>query len=198
VTNASCLIVGLGNPGPEYEGTRHNVGFQVLDRLGDAWRLAWRRQRGVAWYTRRDWGDDAIVLLKPLTYMNRSGDAVRAFRRQFEVPPERVWVVLDDFALPIGAIRIRGSGSAGGHHGLESVRQALGTDAFPRCRVGIGSSGRHDAVTHVLGRFRKAERSAVDEAVARAVEALECWVETGDLQRCMSRFNGPSASERDE
>lgn len=192
---ATHLLVGLGNPGPEYEGTRHNLGFEVLDRLGERWGLTWRRQRGVARYSRRERDGELLVLVKPLTYMNRSGDAVRVFRRQVEVPPDRVFVVVDDLALEAGLIRIRARGSAGGHHGLESIAAALGTNGFPRCRIGIGSPGRRDAVTHVLGRFRRRERPLIEEAVARAAEAVEDWVETGDLERCMNRFNGPPTSE---
>jgi len=193
------LVVGLGNPGPEYQGTRHNVGFEVLDRLarheGELFRSArhlegYRGPRGFSWARLED--PDALFL-KPETYMNRSGDVVAPVARYLawtEDPGSLaplVMVVYDDMDLAVGKLRIRPHGGAGGHNGMRSIIDRLGTDRFPRLRIGIGRS-RTDAARHVLEPFSATERAEIDVSVAEAADAVLDWLRTGDLEGCMTRF----------
>jgi PTH1 family peptidyl-tRNA hydrolase len=177
------LVVGLGNPGREYEDTRHNVGFKVLDRLvGEAgwqWRAPWRclfQTHG------------GLLFCKPQTFMNLSGQAVGAVAAFYKVPPSAVLVVLDDLSLDLGRLRIRPSGSAGGHNGLKSVIAALGTDHIPRLRLGIGAAGARDAAEYVLSAFSRGEQPLVDEALGKAVEAVGKISREG-LAPAMNAFN---------
>ncbi len=184
------VIVGLGNPGPRYDGTRHNVGFDVVRRLAEKLglgeeRTAWRSR---VWETRL--GPTPLHLLLPMAYMNRSGPAVRDATGSGGVPPRRVLVVCDDLNLPLAKIRLRRRGSPGGHKGLHSVAEALGTESFPRLRLGIGEPGPEDlAEEFVLDGFEDDEREAIDPAMDTAVEAIETWVRLG-IEAAMSRFNG--------
>lgn len=193
------LIVGLGNPGEKYAQTRHNVGFDVVDRLAQRWQIRLSENRKF----KGDYGDgmaiagQKIALLKPTTYMNRSGQAVRAVIDWYKFEPESVLVVYDDMALPLGRLRIRPSGSAGGHNGMKSVISHLGTQAFPRLRVGIGSTdegGDRDqaVVSHVLGKFAPNEKPLVNTALDWALEAIETMLRKG-TEPAMSTFNGRSA-----
>jgi PTH1 family peptidyl-tRNA hydrolase len=179
------LIVGLGNPGRDYADTRHNVGFMVLDRLaagaGASFRLEKKWQAEVAAL-----GD--VWLCKPQTYMNLSGASAGALGHFYKIEPARVLVVLDDMALPLGRLRLRESGSAGGHNGLTSIIEHFGTNAIPRLRVGIGAAEPGAATGHVLGRFAPAERPAVHDALSRAVEAIE-FAQTQGLAAAMNRYN---------
>lgn len=187
------IIVGLGNPGREYEESRHNVGWRVVDELGRRWNIDLTRERfdGV-------FGDGQIHgqragLLKPLTYMNRSGRSALTAVRFFKIEADAFMVVTDDFALPLGRLRVRPQGSAGGHNGLQDLIDRLGTNEFSRLRVGIGSpDGGH--VPHVLGRFAPAERETVERMVERAADAVECWVTDG-VEACMNRFNPATNDE---
>ncbi len=186
------LLVGLGNPGREYSGTRHNVGFMVLDRLAAA--------MGAAFRAEKKWQADAVQthgvwLLKPQTYMNLSGESVSALARFYQIDPARVLVVLDDMALPLGRLRLRERGSHGGHNGLRSLLDHLGTQDVPRLRVGIGSSEPGAAVGHVLGRFALDERPLVEQSLDRAVEAVR-FAQENDLPSAMNKFNinTPTAS----
>lgn len=185
------LIIGLGNPGREYEGTRHNVGFRVLDALAKKLGSGYKRKRKfAAAVAEAKRGDDTMVLAKPLTYMNRSGESVAALQAWYKCEPREVIVVYDDADLLLGQLRVRNRGSSGGHRGMQSVIDALATDEIPRVRLGIGRSkgGRDDLVDHVLSRFDAGERRAVDEMVGRAVEAIESVCDRG-LPSTMNLFN---------
>lgn len=181
------IIVGLGNPGREYEGSRHNVGWRVIDRLGRRWNIDLTRERFDGIFGDGQIHGQRVGLLKPLTYMNRSGRSALAAVRFFKIEQNAFMVVTDDFALPLGRLRIRSQGSAGGHNGLQDLIDRLGTNGFARLRVGIGSpAGSH--VTHVLGRFAPAEFETVERTVDRAADAVECWMTDG-VETCMNRFN---------
>jgi peptidyl-tRNA hydrolase, PTH1 family len=186
------MIVGLGNPGPEYADTRHNVGFAVVDALAERLgvKVAQRKFGGKA--ATADVAGKTVLLLKPLTYMNRSGQSVATAVGFYKVPPEQVMVVLDDMALEPGRIRLRAQGSPGGHHGLEDVIRCLGTDGLARCRVGIGSRGRQDGADYVLGRPTAEEQALLDEAVKRSRDAVLYWLDHG-IGKTMTQFNrGPA------
>jgi PTH1 family peptidyl-tRNA hydrolase len=178
------LIAGLGNPGSEYARTRHNVGFMVLDQLATDWRLRWdESSKWNAW-----WAKHEVILVKPATYMNRSGEALAAIAGFYKIAAEQTLVVLDDFALPLGRLRIRTSGSAGGHNGLESALMHFGTENVPRLRVGIGGAPKEGTIDYVLGRFFDEEKPVVEKAVARAAEAVKCTIANGVLA-AMNIFN---------
>jgi len=182
------LVVGLGNPGRQYENTRHNVGFRVIDELARRWQLnVGRRQfQGLAELGRIR--DQRVLLLKPGTYMNRSGGSVREAMTFHKIEPGDVLVVLDDMALPLGRIRIRASGSAGGHNGLADVIRESGTDAIARLRIGIEQVSGERMVDHVLSPFSSEEEAVVGPAVSRATDAVECFLADG-LEAAMNRFN---------
>lgn len=183
------LIVGIGNPGPEYEKTRHNIGFRVLSTL--LRRCGVKREeamfRGI--YATAKIGDLTIGLLKPLTYVNLSGQSVKEAVRQLNLRPEQVLVVLDDAQLPLGKLRIRPKGSSGGHKGLQSIIDALQTEEIPRLRVGIGSPPEGiDLATFVLSPFEEDEEPVIGEAVERAADASIVWATEG-INTAMQRFN---------
>ncbi len=185
------VIVGLGNPGPRYARTRHNVGFLVVDalarRLGvDRWLNRFEAEIALA-----EAGDVRLILVKPLTFMNLSGRAVRQAVAWYRVPLDGLLVVYDDVDLPFGSIRLRLGGSSGGHHGVESIIAALGNDRFARLRIGIGrpSDGR-DVTAYVLGRFRPEEEAALTGIVERAADAALTWSQEG-IVRAMNQFNRP-------
>lgn len=185
------LIVGLGNPGSEYARTRHNAGFQVVDRVAERWRAAWGFDKKFnAELARADRGSQRALLCKPQTYMNSSGVAVAAVQAYYDVPVQRVLVVMDDADLPLGEIRLRPGGGSGGHHGLESIEQHLGTRDYPRLRVGIGrQDGAREITGHVLGRFGSTETALADKVLTAATQQVETWLEAG-IQKAMSQFNG--------
>jgi len=173
------LVIGLGNPGKAYAETRHNVGWMVLDRLADRAGLAGRgRQRDAASSVRGQLAGLDVALAKPLTYMNESGVAVRKLLARHRVPLEDVLVVVDDFALPFGKLRVRPSGTAGGHNGLASIIAELGSQGFARLRIGIGEPQR-DAVDHVLSRFTADERKRLPALLDAAADAIADWVREG-------------------
>lgn len=179
------LVVGLGNPGAEYERTRHNIGFAVLDRLASEWKLNWERtQKWGAYWAK----GDGVLLLKPMTYMNRSGEPFAALSDFYKIEPEQALIVLDDLSLELGRLRLRQSGSAGGHNGLDSILMHAATDKVPRLRIGIGSSPHAGAVDWVLGRFFEEELPLVGEAIARAADAVKCAIDKG-LLFAMNTFN---------
>ena len=188
---AGWLIAGLGNPGDAYENTRHNIGFQVLDALGERQKKPIQRLKFKALTNLFTISGEKVLVMKPITYMNLSGEAVRPAADFYKIPPERILVVSDDTALPAGRLRIRKGGSAGGHNGLKSIIQHLGTDQFPRLRVGVGEKPHpdYDMADWVLGRFTGEDRARMDQAVERAADAIECILKEG-LDRGMSRFNG--------
>jgi peptidyl-tRNA hydrolase, PTH1 family len=190
------LIVGLGNPGPEYRDTRHNVGFVVADALVDRWRISdqWR-EKFDALHIKTVVREEPVVLAKPLTFMNLSGQAVAGLAGFYKIEPADVFIVTDDVALPLGRLRARREGGAGGHNGLKSIIQSLATQAFPRMRVGVGrGDNRRDLADHVLGRFEADERDTVSAAVLRAADATETFLFDG-IERVMNAFN---AAEKED
>ncbi|MBX6753434.1 aminoacyl-tRNA hydrolase [Thermorudis peleae] len=181
-------IVGLGNPGPEYAATRHNIGFQVVDALATLYQAPlWdiRFEAAITSVTDQDGG--RIVLAKPLTYMNASGRAVQQLLRWYRLPLERLLVIHDDLDLPFGTLRLRHNGSSGGHHGVESIIQAVGA-GFDRLRIGIGRPPRHDATRYVLEAFTADERAVLPSIIEQAAAAAQCWRREG-LTAAMNRFN---------
>lgn len=186
---APYLIVGLGNPGPQYARNRHNVGFQVLDRLAARHGLSFSRTMHRALVAEGRIEGRRVLLAKPLTYMNNSGEAVGALVRYFNIPLEQVLVVYDDMDLPPGTIRLRPKGGSGGQRGVQSIIHHLGTEAFPRLRIGIGRPPeRMDAAAYVLQNFSPDEETIMEEVRERAVDAIETWLRDG-LQTAMNRFN---------
>ncbi len=186
------MVAGLGNPGREYEGTPHNIGFDVVDLIAGRLDCKMRRSlRVAARVARTSWAGEALVLVEPLTFMNASGDAVGPLARRHGVESDGLVVVLDDADLPLGRIRIRSQGGAGGHRGLASIIGAVGTDAFPRVRVGIGRRGESEnaLVGHVLTPFDKGDRKVAEESVARAADAV-LWLLENGVASAMNRFNG--------
>ena len=181
------LLVCLGNYGKEYENTRHNVGFMAADRLIEKRGLRCNRLRFRALTEVIEFGGANVLLMLPQTYMNLSGEAVGAAARFYKIPAARVIVISDDVSLPLGKIRVRGSGSAGGHNGLKNIIAHLGTDAFPRVKVGVGAP-EHDIVDWVIGPFTVQERKTVDEALDRALAAAECIITSG-VSAAQNRFN---------
>ncbi|HEX6215384.1 MAG TPA: aminoacyl-tRNA hydrolase [Vicinamibacterales bacterium] len=190
------LIAGLGNPGQEYRDTRHNVGFMVADVIVNRWGVGGQwREKFDAMLIKHFVGDDDVVVIKPLTFMNLSGRAVQATAAFYKIEPADVFIVTDDVALPLGRLRARRDGGAGGHNGLKSVIQHLGTQAFPRMRVGVGrGDGDRDLADHVLGRFDASERDTVSAAVLRAADATEMFISDG-IERVMNAFN---AAEKED
>ena len=191
------LIAGLGNPGTEYDGTRHNVGFMVLDALAETLGTKIKRKKFNALAEEVLHGDEKLLLLKPQQYMNRSGHSIATAAGFYKLEPADVLVVTDDMALETGHLRLRPKGSSGGHNGLKDIIAALGTDEFPRLRVGIGSSGQRDAADYVLSRFDSADKKMVDQAVAKAAEAILCWVIDG-IEAAMTRYNVRPIKGQDE
>jgi len=181
------LVAGLGNPGKSYERTRHNIGFLVIDELCRRGRLD--LQQIPKWQCTLA-GTIDYAFMKPLTFMNRSGESLSGYSRFYKIPAESILVIVDDVALPIGRLRLRGSGSSGGHNGLESAITHLGTTAFPRLRVGIGAGigAMHD---HVLGKFSSEEEPAIHAAINRAADAVES-IQTHGLNFAMNHFNQPN------
>ncbi|NEO99012.1 MAG: aminoacyl-tRNA hydrolase [Symploca sp. SIO2E9] len=193
------LIVGLGNPEPKYDRTRHNIGFEVVDVLASRWQISWNENRrfqglfGEGPSPKRD----KLRLLKPLTYMNRSGQAIRAATDWYKLAPESVLVIYDDMDLPVGRLRLRLSGSAGGHNGMKSAIAHLGTQNFPRLRIGIGkSSGGKENVSHVLGKFSPQETKLISEVVQLTTEAVELALKQG-VEKAMSLYNSRSVEIAD-
>lgn len=188
------LIVGLGNPGTQYDGTRHNAGFMVLDALAEMFDVKIRRQKFNALAEEVVCGSEKLLLLKPQQYMNRSGHAVATAAGFYKLDPADVLVVTDDMALETGQLRLRSKGSAGGHNGLKDIIARLGTDQFPRLRVGVGSCGQRDAADYVLSRFSEDERDIMNRAVSAAAAAIRCWVTDG-IEATMTRYNAKPAGE---
>jgi PTH1 family peptidyl-tRNA hydrolase len=190
------LIVGLGNPGREYGDTRHNVGFMVVNEIARRHQLQWAMapsQVPDAFVAKRfpdpGSGGEAVLLAKPLTFMNRSGDVVAALLRYYDIPPAELLVVVDEVALPFTRLRARPSGSAGGHNGLKSVIERLGTTEFPRLRLGVGrGDARRDLADHVLSTFERGERAELESFIARAADAAEMFAAAGIL-KVMNAYN---------
>jgi len=185
------LIVGLGNPGADYAKTRHNAGFMLADLLVKRWRADWsagkKFQSRVA-KAERD--GRRVVLCEPQTFMNASGEAVGAMVKFYRLPLKNLVVAMDDADLPLGEIRLRPGGGSGGHHGLQSIEQHLGSREYARLRIGIGrKDGLREITRHVLGRLSVAEMKVMESVLTRAADQIECWLAHG-LQKAMSQFNG--------
>lgn len=185
------LLVCLGNYGKKYENTRHNIGFLAAERLIEKRDLKCNRLRFRALTEIIDFGGKKVLLMMPQTYMNLSGEAAGEAARFYKVPPERVLVISDDVSLPLGKLRVRGSGSAGGHNGIKNIIAHLGTDQFPRVKVGVGAppNPEYDMVDWVVGGFSADERKTVDAALDRALDAAECVIAHG-VTEAQNRYNG--------
>jgi PTH1 family peptidyl-tRNA hydrolase len=187
------LVIGLGNPGRRYAQTRHNVGFQIVTRLAEKHRLSFSRMQNEALVATGRIGDVRVVLAKPQTWMNESGGAVGPLARFYKVELPRLLVVYDDLDIPAGTMRLRSEGGSGGHKGMRSIIERLGTQDFPRLRVGIGRPpGRMDPVDYVLLPFARDEESLMDVTRERAVEAIECFLAEG-ITAAMNQFNAQSS-----
>ena len=188
---AAWLLVCLGNPGDKYENTRHNVGFMVADEIGERQNAPIQRLKFKALTNLLTISGEKVLVMKPVTYMNLSGEAVRPAADFYKIPPEHIIVISDDTALDVGKLRIRKGGSAGGHNGLKSIIQQLGTDQFPRIRVGVGKKPHpdYDLADWVLGKFQGEDKKTIDAAVERCADAVECYIKEGP-DRAMNKFNG--------
>ena len=187
---ASWLVVGLGNPGDQYENTRHNAGFQVIDALADRGNFPVQRLKFHALTNTATVGGQGVLVMKPVTYMNLSGQAVGEAARFYKISPDHVLVISDDVDLPLGKLRIRKGGSAGGHNGLKSIIQHLGTDQFPRLKVGVGGKPHpdYDMADWVLGKLQGEDKKIMDDAAVRAAQAVECLLSQG-IYWAMNQFN---------
>ena len=185
------LLVGLGNPGDKYDNTRHNVGFAAIDQLAEELRVPVQKLKYRALTQTVELGGAKVLLMKPITYMNLSGEAVGEAARFFKIPADHVLVLSDDVSLPVGKLRIRKGGSAGGHNGLKSIIQHLGTDQFPRVKIGVGEKPHpdYDMADWVLGKFAGEDLKTITQAIQRAGKAAECYIHDGPDQ-AMNRFNG--------
>ncbi len=188
------LVVGLGNPGAKYQETRHNIGFELVDRLARGGRGAAFSRKFDGLLAEAEIDFRRVLLLKPETFMNLSGRSVGQVVRFYKLALSDVLVICDDLSLPLGKLRIRPGGSDGGQKGLRDIAAHLGTDQFPRLRIGIGDQEDVDAVDFVLSRFRSAERPIIDDALILASQAVAVWVTQG-IDTAMNRFNGPTPSK---
>jgi PTH1 family peptidyl-tRNA hydrolase len=187
------LVVGLGNPGTKYQGTRHNIGFEVVDRLANGGTQTRFASKFGGQLAEIEIDYRRVLLLKPETFMNLSGRSVGQAARFFKLETQDILAVCDDLSLPVGKIRIRPGGSDGGQKGLRDIAAHLGTDQFPRLRIGIGDHGELDAADFVLSRFRNPERALIDDTLILATQAVAVWVTQG-IDVAMNRFNGPVKS----
>ena len=193
------LLVCLGNYGKQYENTRHNIGFMAAERLIDKRDLRCNRLRFRALTEVIEFGGANVLLMMPQTYMNLSGEAVGEAARFYKIPADHVIVISDDISLPLGKLRVRGSGSAGGHNGIKSIQQHLGTGDFPRFKIGIGHPERNASavIGHVLHRFGKEEQPLIEEAVKQMADAVELWLK-GDMDAVMQEYNTKKEKKKDE
>ena len=184
------LVVGLGNPGSKYQGTRHNIGFELIDRLAKGGSESSFSHKFDGQLAETEIEFRRVLLLKPETFMNLSGRSVGQATRFYKLPIQDILVVCDDLSLPVSKLRLRPGGSDGGQKGLRDITSHLGTDQFPRLRIGIGDQNDIDAADFVLSRFRNAERTLIDDALILATQAVAVWVTQG-IEAAMNRFNGP-------
>ena len=186
------LIAGLGNPGRDYVRTRHNVGFMVVEKFAATRRAEWSQEKKFRARLARIRADEGtLVLCLPETFMNCSGEAISALLNYYQIPQERLLVAVDDADLGFGEVRLRANGSSGGHHGLESIEQHLGSREYPRQRIGIGrqTPGVREITNYVLSPFAKGEAALLEKVLTRACDQIECWLREG-IQKAMSRYNG--------
>ena len=190
-SNVDWIIVGLGNPGPEYERTRHNAGFRAIDLLAEKAGVRIDRARFRALTRQAELGGQKVLLVKPQTFMNASGEAVQLAAMYYRVPISQILILSDDISLPVGRLRVRAEGSAGGHNGLKSVIACLGSQEFPRIRIGVGEKPHpdYDLADWVLSRFTPDEESALKPALSRAADAAEDLIRNG-VQSAAAKFNG--------
>lgn len=184
------LVVGLGNPGARYESTRHNMGFLALERLAEREKLRFNKLRFKAWTAEWKLGEDKVLVMKPQTYMNLSGESVGAAARFYKIPADHILVVSDDIALPVGKLRLRAAGSAGGHNGLKNIIRHLGSDRFPRIKVGVGmpQNVEYDVADWVTGMPMGEEQKILLDALDRAAQAIPAVITLG-MDKAMNRFN---------
>lgn len=182
------LIVGLGNPGKEYEKTRHNVGFDVLDLMSDKYNINMNRTKFKGVYGEGKIEQEKVIFLKPTTFMNLSGESVKEVCDFYKIQSENVIIIYDDISLDVGRMRIRKSGSAGGHNGIKNIILNLSTDVFPRVKVGVGEP-KGDLISHVLGRFNKDDRAEAEKVFSAVIDAVECIITKG-ICEAMNNFNG--------
>lgn len=184
------MIVGLGNPGMQYVGTRHNIGFETIDRIAEKHAISLDNHKNKGVSGQGMIGTNKVLLVKPMTYMNNSGECVGAIAHFYKIPPEQVIVIYDDINLAPGQLRIREKGSAGGHNGMKSIIAHLGSEAFPRVRIGVGEKrAGQDLANHVLSRFSKEEQELAAQGMDDAAEAVEMIICDG-IQKAMNRYNG--------
>jgi PTH1 family peptidyl-tRNA hydrolase len=191
------VVVGLGNPGSKYEATRHNVGFELIDRLARGGSGSTFSSKFEGQLAEIELDFRRVLLLKPQTFMNLSGRSVGQAVRFYKIPLEDLLVVCDDFSLPLGKLRLRTGGSDGGQKGLRSIADHLGTDQFPRLRIGIGDREQTEATDFVLSRFSRSERPLIDDSLIVASQAVAVWTTQG-MEAAMNRFNGPIAGGKRE
>jgi PTH1 family peptidyl-tRNA hydrolase len=189
------LIIGLGNPGREYEMTRHNIGFLVIDRLSERWGVNVNKYKFKALLGEYRKPHEKIVLIKPQTFMNLSGNAVRSFYQFYKAPLNQVLVIFDDLDLPFGNIRIRKSGGSSGQKGMKSIIEQLGTEEFPRIRVGLGRPpGKMNSADFILNKFKTTEKKDLEFILDKCVDVVECFIENG-LDTTMNRYNGSALDD---
>lgn len=195
------LIAGLGNPGVRYAHSRHNIGFMIADRFAKAHEMKFLRRRFNAEVAEGEVAGTRVIVIKPRTFMNSSGEAVAKFFSFYKVAPQDLLVIYDDLDLPLGRLRLRPRGSAGGHHGMESIIARIGTTDFPRLRVGIGRPNPDADIDHVLGEFDEDEFRVMNETLERSVQAIDVWL-AGGIAKAMNEFNssdeGPLRGTKDE
>lgn len=189
-SGADWILAGLGNPGQKYENTRHNMGFLTVDLLAERQSVKLNKVKFKSAYNILRLGEQKVLVMKPQTYMNLSGEAVREAAQFYKIPPERVIVIYDDVSLPVGKLRVRPSGSAGGHNGIKSIIANLGTDQFPRVKIGIGdpTDPDRDMIAWVIGVPSQSERKVLLDAFSRAIDAAVCIIEEG-TDKAMNKFN---------
>lgn len=185
------IIAGLGNPGRNYVGTRHNIGFDALDALASKNNIKFNKTKFKADIGEGIIGTERVILAKPQTFMNLSGESIRPLRDWYKIPDENIIIIHDDISLPLGKLRLRGKGSAGGHNGMKSIIYQLGTDIFPRLKIGVGAppDAEYDLADFVLGKFSKDEVEILAKTVVKVTDAVESIIRNG-VEKTMSKFNG--------
>lgn len=183
--------MGLGNPGRQYQDSRHNLGFRTIDVLAQHWRIEVTDKKHKALCGRGRWQGYSVLLLKPQTYMNRSGQSVLSAMSFYKVLPSDIFIILDDIDLPLGQLRVRQQGSAGGHNGLKDIIRLLGRDDLCRLRIGIGAAETEPTAEYVLSSFAESEKQKIEDALREAHECVECWLEKG-IQAAMTKYNRKS------
>ncbi|GAA0353459.1 aminoacyl-tRNA hydrolase [Bacillus horti] len=184
------LIVGLGNPGPKYELTRHNIGFLSIDYIADELGLDLNKSKWKGLYAEGVYQGEKIILLKPMTFMNLSGESIQEVMNFYKIPVENILIIFDDLDLPFGKIKLRYKGSSGGHNGLKSIIAHLGTDQFKRIKMGIGRPEFGDTVSYVLGQFPLEQQDTLEEMLAHASKASTAFIGEDDFTKVMNKYNG--------